>query len=132
MLKVLLGVDHAQAPHYGLRGQIELRSEGDNLIQIDILEGEAQGLLGGLSGVALTPMLLGKAVPNLYAWHEGQRPSRNAEAHEANEGPRVLDFYRPVAPATFDQFRGPNVNASVTRLAGLGRGEETHDLRIRA
>jgi hypothetical protein len=63
-----------------------------------------------------------KAVPKLYAWHEWQRPFRDAEAHEANEGPRVLDFYRPVAPAAFDQFRGPNVNASVTRLAGLRRG----------
>ena len=131
MLKICMGVRHADALHDCDRGSVHERGKGHNLGQAELSKTSPEAGHGALSCITVTPGCAFQTPADFNAWAKRQFPARNVQSDEADELSCTKKFYSPVSPALFTKVGNPGVNGRVRLNFALECREVPHYFRVR-
>ena len=123
-------VGHSELPHHSLRPDICWGGEGDDPVETDLDESEAQRLASGLGRVSLTPVLGGETPTDLDGRREMRLERRFQETGEAKEPAVGSPLERPQAESTLPEQHLDTVDERVTLSARQTRREMLHDPKV--
>ena len=88
-------VGHAQPTHDGPRTLVQLGGVRDDLVELEVVEGEIQGGDCSLCGIAMTPHITSKGPADVHCRAESSVEVRGSEAGEAEEATIFDPLERP-------------------------------------